>query len=169
MNVAIGSTNAAKVKALDKLSKKMGFSVIVHAVPSRVPEQPRSDEETMQGALHRARGALKAAASDVGIGLEGGISSIGERWFVCNWGALVDKTGYECVSSGGHFMLPETFLAELERGKELGELVKAQNQHAGKNAGAISMATDGFVTRQMVYEQLLAVLFGQYFHYRKSL
>lgn len=166
MKVAIGSTNRAKVRALENFAITMDFTVTAQPVPSRVSDQPRSDAETMQGAINRARDVLTVTNSDVGIGLEGGITKIGTMWFICNWGALVDNMGYECVSSGGHFMLPESFLHELDRGKELGDVVKAQIGHSDQNEGAIGLLTNGFVTRQFVYEQLLNVLFGQYFSRR---
>ncbi|MFA8439243.1 DUF84 family protein [Pueribacillus sp. YX66] len=169
MKVAIGSTNRAKVHALEKLSTSIGFTVIARSVPTHVSNQPQSDSETIQGAVNRAREVLMATNSDVGIGLEGGISKIGTVWFVCNWGALIDRKGYECVSSGGHFMLPETFLHELECGKELGEVIKAQTQLENQSEGAIGLLTNGFVTRQSIYEQLLNILFGQYFYYKKRL
>lgn len=159
MKVAIGSTNPAKVKAIEKLARQIGFTVEAHSVLSHVSNQPRSDEETMQGALNRAREVVNLTNGDVGIGLEGGITKIGDQWFICNWGALVDKTGYECVSSGGHFMLPKAFLQEIEQGKELGEIIQKQSV---KSEGAIALLTNGFVTRQALYEQVVNILFGQY-------
>lgn len=160
MKVAIGSTNSVKVHALEKLASKMGFTVEARSVPSYVSAQPRSDEETIQGALNRAREVVNVTKSDVGVGLEGGVTKVGEYWFICNWGALVDMTGYECVSSGGHFMLPDAFLQEIKQGKELGEIIQ---KHSNKNEGAVALLTNGFVTRQTLYEQLIDILFGQYF------
>ena len=42
------------------------------SVPSGVSAQPFSDEETMQGAINRAKRALEEGAP-IGIGLEGGV------------------------------------------------------------------------------------------------
>lgn len=163
MIVAIGSTNAAKVNALQTVAEKFGFSVVAQSVPSGVSKQPRSDVETIQGARNRARNVLETMNSDIGIGLEGGITEIDGRWYVCNWGVLVDKNGYESVSSGGHFQLPSAFLAQLKNGKELSEIVRMyQDKSIHQNGGAISLLTNGNVTRQKMYEQLLFVLFGQY-------
>ena len=149
MIVAIGSTNAAKVNALQTVAEKFGFSVVAQSVPSGVSKQPRSDVETIQGARNRARNVLETMNSDIGIGLEGGITEIDGRWYVCNWGVLVDKNGYESVSSGGHF--------------QLSEIVRMyQDKSIHQNGGAISLLTNGNVTRQKMYEQLLFVLFGQY-------
>ena len=39
---------------------------------SGVSPQPFSDEETIQGAINRARAAVKETGADIGIGLEGG-------------------------------------------------------------------------------------------------
>lgn len=163
MLVAIGSTNSAKVNALKNIAPRFGFSVVAQTVPSNVSAQPRSDEETIRGARNRARNVIAAARSEIGIGLEGGITEIDGRWYICNWGVLVDKHGYECISSGGHFQLPTAFLTHLDSGKELREVVQMyQNESAQQNDGAISLLTNGNVTRQKMYEQLLSVLFGQY-------
>lgn len=163
MLVAIGSTNAAKVNALNTIAHKFGFMTVAQSVPSNVSAQPRSDIETIRGARNRARYVLKEMKSEIGIGLEGGVTKIDGQWYICNWGVLVDKSGYEAVSSGGHFLLPRTFLTELEDGKELREVVQTyQDASAHKNEGAIALLTNGHVTRQMLYEQVLLVLFGQY-------
>lgn len=163
MIVAIGSTNSAKVNAVKNVGESFGFSVVAQSVPSGVSKQPRSDEETIQGARNRARNVLTLMKSDIGIGLEGGITEIDGRWYICNWGVLIDKNGYECVCSGGHFQLPSTFLAHLTNGKELREIVKMyQDASTHQNEGAIFLLTNGNITRQKMYEQLLFVLFGQY-------
>lgn len=163
MLVAIGSTNSAKVNAVKNVAEKFGFSVVAQSVPSNVSNQPRSDAETIQGARNRARNVLEATKSDIGIGLEGGITEIDGRWYICNWGVLIDKKGYECASSGGHFQLPSLFLAHLKNGKELREVVHMyQDASTHRNEGAISLLTNGNVTREKMYEQLLFVLFGQY-------
>lgn len=163
MIVAIGSTNGAKVNAVKTVAERFGFSVVAQPVSSGVSKQPRSDIETIQGARNRARNVLALAKSDIGIGLEGGITEIDGRWYICNWGVLIDKNGFECISSGGHFQLPSAFFIHLKNGKELREIVHMyQDEPIHQTGGAISLLTNGNVTRQKMYEQLLLVLFGQY-------
>ncbi|EQD61665.1 protein containing DUF84, partial [mine drainage metagenome] len=51
-----------------------GCEPICVSVPSGVASQPLSAEETVRGAILRARGALAAVpGADIGLGLEGGV------------------------------------------------------------------------------------------------
>ena len=72
-------------------------------VVSGVANQPMSDAETMEGALNRARNALRADDSAhygsirniryiLGVGLEGGVQKIGNCWFESGWIAIVDRS-----------------------------------------------------------------------------
>lgn len=69
-------------------------SLLVHAfqVDSGVSHQPMSDAETMEGAVQRARNALREdPEASYAVGLEGGAQKVGERWFECGWIAVVDR------------------------------------------------------------------------------
>jgi non-canonical (house-cleaning) NTP pyrophosphatase len=76
LRFAVGSANAAKVRAVEMVVTRIFPSRVVEVrgfnVPSSVAAQPMSAAETMQGADNRARAALSAAGSDFefGIGLE---------------------------------------------------------------------------------------------------
>ena len=57
MKVVVGSKNKTKVGAVEKVWK--GATITSLSVPSGVANQPFSDEETMQGAINRAKQALE--------------------------------------------------------------------------------------------------------------
>lgn len=39
--------------------------------------------------------ALEATDADYGLGMEGGLSRVGDQWFECGWMAVIDKkVGY---------------------------------------------------------------------------
>lgn len=56
-----------------------------------------------EGAINRAKSALKLSSGDFGVGLEGGLHQIGERWFESGWIAVVDKQGTIGLGSSGRF------------------------------------------------------------------
>ena len=60
---------------------------------SEVSAQPLSDNETMTGAINRAKNALKSEDAQIGVGLEGGVVKTEHGYFLCNWGAIV-TVGY---------------------------------------------------------------------------
>ncbi|PWA09484.1 DUF84 domain-containing protein [Pueribacillus theae] len=169
MNVAVGSKNRAKLLAVERIASDMGMNVFVHPVPSGVSPQPLSDNETKEGALNRARGALQHPKCSIGIGLEGGVDKLENQWFVCNWGALVDAGGIEIVSSGARFLLPKAVCCELVKGKELSTVMDefAGKKNIGQSEGAVGIFTNGLVTRSEMYEHLVKILFGQYLFYKK--
>src|SRR5699024_3441450 len=92
---------------------------------SHVSAQPFSDEETMQGAINRAKQCADHTPDGMGIGLEGGVMYVGDRLFLCNWGALAVHNGDIFTASGARLALPQEFNEPLENGAELGDVMDA--------------------------------------------
>lgn len=61
MKIAVGSTNPVKINAVITAASETWPDVLVKGfdVSSGVDDQPRSDKETMTGAINRAKGALE--------------------------------------------------------------------------------------------------------------
>lgn len=104
LRFAVGSANAAKVRAVEMVVTRIFPSRIVEVrgfnVPSSVAAQPMSAAETMQGADNRARAALSAAGSDFefGIGLEVRHASTCTTCAVCDeskCNALLAETAFD--------------------------------------------------------------------------
>ncbi|MFI8686053.1 DUF84 family protein [Rossellomorea sp. NPDC077527] len=166
LKIAIGTTNPAKVQAVQKAFQEQYGDVQFECLKteSYVSEQPRSDQETIEGALNRAKNVLKATNSDVGIGLEGGVSESLYGMFVCNWGALVDRNGTEIIGGGARISLPKEISLELKAGKELGPLMDEYTQRTGirKKEGAIGVFTNGLLTREEMFHHVVDLLIGQW-------
>ena len=137
MKVVVGSKNKTKVGAVEKVWKDAEITSI--SVPSGVSAQPFSDEETMQGAINRAKRALEEGSS-IGIGLEGGVMKTEHGLFMCNWGALATMDGKVFVV-GGAYYVTRRFLAPLEDGKELSEVMEefVQRKDIRSHEGAIGI------------------------------
>ena len=159
VNVAVGSTNPAKVKAV----QEMFPSVQGMKVASGVSDQPMSDEETRTGALRRAQVCVEQGAS-IGIGLEGGVMESDVGMLSVNWGALVDEHGREVVASGARYPLPEEIAADIRSGKELGDVIDAYTarKDVRKKEGAVGIFTNGMMTRSELYIHIVRLLAGQY-------
>src|SRR5699024_5311940 len=91
------------------------------AASSNVSAQPFSDQETMQGAINRAKECRDKVPDAFGVGLEGGVMIFFDQLFLCNWGALITPEGQTFVASGARIALPHSFIEPLENGKELGD------------------------------------------------
>ncbi|WP_445489406.1 DUF84 family protein [Niallia sp. 03133] len=165
MKICIGTKNPAKVTAV-----KEGFSLMVEAaflpldIPSGVSEQPFSDEETIQGAVNRGRGAVLEGNGNIGIGLEGGVHRTKEGLYLCNWGALVTREGKIFIGGGARLPLPEELEEPLLAGEELGPIMDryAQKNNVRHNEGAIGILTNGKVSRSSMFLHVIHLLIGQY-------
>ncbi|WP_098439302.1 DUF84 family protein [Bacillus sp. es.034] len=166
LKIAIGTTNPAKVQAIQKAFEEQYKEVQFQYLKthSHVSEQPMTDQETIEGALNRAKNVLKATDSDAGIGLEGGVSESLYGMFVCNWGALVDRQGNEIIGGGARISLPNEISRELKAGKELGPLMDKYTQRTGirKKEGAVGIFTNGLVTRETMFLHVVQLLVGQW-------
>jgi inosine/xanthosine triphosphatase len=160
MRIALGSTSASKVRAARAVFGRAfpGAEVVAVAVASAVAPQPASDEETIRGALHRAREARAQTGADLGVGIEGGIQRDGRGVWVSAWVAVVDARGREGLGSGLRFRLPEWMAHRAASGEELGAIVDshARAPETHETWGAIGLLTGGLVDRQAALEQAIA-------------
>ncbi|PKG24953.1 DUF84 family protein [Niallia nealsonii] len=165
MEICIGTKNPAKINAV-----KEGFqsyenaSFIALNIPSLVSEQPFSDEETIQGAVNRAKGAVLEGAGDIGIGLEGGVHRTRDGLYICNWGALSTVNGEVFISGGARIPLPCEIEKQLLLGGELGIVMDqyANKHNVRHHQGAIGILTNGKITRSAMFTHVMDLLIGQY-------
>ena len=170
MIIAVGSTNPAKVGAVEEAWQEFNRTgtVLSASVPSGVSDQPFSDEETIEGAIHRARRAKKALDAAIGIGLEGGVTETPNGLFLCNWGALVDENGRVQLAGEARIPLPDSFRTPLNQGKELGWIMEEYSKQKGvrRDQGAVGIFTNNQVKRKEMFIHVCKLLFGQYQFYK---
>jgi len=168
MLVSIGTKNKAKTAAITNIVKNYfkQLEYINLDVPSNVSEQPRSDEETRQGAINRALNSLNKSGADFNFGLEGGVRIIEGKMYCCNWGALALKDGSVITAAGALFLLPDRIANEILAGKELGPVMDAYTNEKGirHNKGAIGVFTANLVDRTEMFEHIVKLLIGQYLY-----
>jgi len=176
MNIFVGSTNPVKCNAVKIVAQEQWPKAIVEGfeVLSGISEQPRTDEETRQGARNRAIAAFeigitknsKLQKSNVlGVGLEGGIHLLdGELWSTV-WVAVVDAQQQYYESNGARFKIPKTIAELLAAGEEMGPAVS--KLFAGANIkqqqGAIGVITRNFVDRTEEYASIAKLALGLWF------
>ena len=170
MKIAIGTKNPAKVKAAQLACRELGGELLSVNVPSGVSEQPFSDDETIEGALNRARNALNETGADFGIGLEGGVVQTPYGLFVCNWGALITSEGDQFIAGGARIKLANAVAQELNRGRELGPVMDeyTKKQDIRKSEGAVGVFSNGRITRDRMFEHIIELLIGQYEYNEKA-
>lgn len=80
MRINVGSKNEVKVGAVRELAAEYPFlasaEVLGFEAPSGVSDQPKTLEETITGAMNRARGAWDAGSCDAAFGIESGLMAV---------------------------------------------------------------------------------------------
>ena len=157
MKVAIGSKNPVKIaavkEAFEKVWPEKEFEFLGVEVPSGVPDQPMSDEESIFGATNRAKRAIEQTGADFGVGLEGGLQQIGDKWFDCGWIVIIDSKNRVGTGSSARIETPPKTMEHIHKGMELGlvndMVFKQKNtKHAG---GHFGLMTNNAITRQSGY------------------
>ncbi|WP_079530558.1 DUF84 family protein [Halobacillus hunanensis] len=164
MKIYIGSLNPTKIDSVKQIFAE--DEVIGVEAQSKVAAQPFSDEETLEGAINRARECAALKKSDIGVGLEGGVMEIEDEWYLCNWGALVDQKENVYKASGARIPLPEEIKKGLQTGRELGELIDVYTEKTDvrKCEGTIGVFTNGLVQREEMFGHVVKLLRGQWLY-----
>ncbi|MCL4831942.1 MAG: inosine/xanthosine triphosphatase [Caldilineaceae bacterium] len=167
MKIAIGSTNPTKVEAACRAAAKVWpqGEVVAVAVPSGVAEQPMSDDETIRGAVNRARKALAAVDGvQIGMGVEGGVQDTPHGMFVGGWAAVVDRDGCLGIGAGGRVLLPESIARRIRAGEELGPVMDdfSGRRNVKHGEGAIGIFTNGLIERTAALEIALTYALARF-------
>ncbi|KAK1637489.1 inosine triphosphate pyrophosphatase-like protein [Colletotrichum phormii] len=161
LSIIVASKNPVKVQAaklgFESALPEATYTVRGISVPSGVPDQPLSDEETLQGALNRARNARETEKNaDYWIGLEGGIDMPSDQNApIMNfaWIVVISRDGRVGKARTGAYYLPEESAAYLRQGMELGhadDLIFGQT-NSKQSKGSVGMLTDGVIDRTSYY------------------
>jgi len=158
--VIVASQNPVKVNAALE-----GFSLMFPTnnyvargatVPSGVPEQPLSDDETLRGAQNRVRNvrALEPDA-DYWVGIEGGVDEHEGSLRNFAWIVVTDKEGRTGKARTGAYYLPEETAKLVRGGMELGhadDLVFGRS-NSKQQTGSVGLLTDNVIDRTAYYVQ----------------
>ena len=155
MKVAVGSTNPTKIQAVAETFQEIFGKVEVMGikVDSGVSGQPFK-EDVVEGSVNRAKSVLKLTFADFGVGIEGGVMKLGEKWYNLGFVAIVDKEGRTGTGTSGWFECPPSILEKLKNGEELGEVMDelTGRKDTKKQEGAIGILTKGKVIRKDLYK-----------------
>jgi inosine/xanthosine triphosphatase len=185
MHIFVGSTNPVKVNATINAASEHWPDVTVEglSVDTGVDEQPRSDEETKQGAINRAKAAFALGLEQhpeldgevLGMGLEGGVVDEGTEMWTTVWAVVIDGEGNTGQASGSRFLVPEEMAAKIRTGEEMGpvtaRVLNEENLERIKTQeGLVGIVTEGFVDRTEEYQSIAKLALGMWYgrHWRQS-
>jgi len=163
MRIAVGSERLSKQEGVRKAFSHYFDCVEVMGVKcgSGVSNQPMSDDETIEGAVNRAKAALPHG--ELGVGIEAGIKPVKHSingYLNTTWCAIIDADGFLTVGSAPDFEYPKAIIEAAHKG------VEASASAAGlfgvdemelKESGVIGELTRG-VCRRSEYTYLAVLM-----------
>lgn len=158
--IIVASRNPVKVEAarigFAQMFPDRTFTLTGVSVPSGVPDQPMTRDETLQGALNRAEhAASEHPDADYTVGIEGGIEPDPTgRLTVFAWVVVRQlATGRRGQAQTGVFYLPDEVARLVREGYELGTAddIVFQRDNSKQNTGSIGILTDDAITRTTYY------------------
>ncbi|MCY3413624.1 MAG: DUF84 family protein [Candidatus Heimdallarchaeota archaeon] len=153
VRIASGSTNPAKVKAVEQASALYfdSYEVIAKDVSSGVSNMPISKGETRIGAKNRALAAV--GDCDLAVAHEGGICSIDGDIHL--FSACVATDGKEFAWGGETIIrLPDFIVDEMKQGMvELGDIIEHHTgiENARQHTGATAYLTKNYINRVDIF------------------
>jgi len=165
LKIQVGSKNSLKIAAA-RHGFEMYFTekpeVIGASIPSGVSDQPKSIEETLQGACNRAEAAF-TNGFDYGVGLEGGVMQVLNRPYIVSACAVCCKDGLFTGFTPA-FRIPDE-VGKLVYGEDIGVNEGLQScgytseDEIGASIGAVGLFTGGRIHREeyMKYSVVMAL------------
>lgn len=154
VRVGVGSLNRVKTEAVRAVMERVFGNVMISPVDVRsgVSEQPK-ENETRQGAVNRAKGALKD--NDLGVGIEAGVFETEDGLYDFQYCAIVDKNGRMTIGVGPGFRYPDDIAEYVRKGMTVGEAVHEihGDPEIGKKQGAVGLLSKGLLDRRSLTEQ----------------
>jgi len=153
--VNVGSTNPVKLAAVRRVFGTVFPKLRVRGVDvtSKVSEQP-FEAEAIEGAINRAREALKEA--DYGVGIEAGLfwNEQVRGLLDVQYCAVVDKRGHVTLGHGPGFEHPPAVVERVKAGKTVGDAMAelTGKERIGRTTGAIGFLTEGRMDRTELTE-----------------
>jgi inosine/xanthosine triphosphatase len=152
--LALGTTNRAKREAVILAT---GKEPVCLSVPSGVAAQPLSEEETIKGAIHRAKQVWQAVPeAGIGLGLEGGLTfddRFTRQWYLISVCAAWDGERL-FLGKGLAFPIPNRIGERIKtEGIELRTVIDELSGSRGNHqkGGAYGLFTDGRIRRANVF------------------
>jgi len=166
MKISVGSERASKQNAARKAFAHYytDFDVVGVKCGSGVSDQPMADEETIRGAINRAKCAL--SHGDIGVGIEAGLKKVPNAitgYLNTTWCAIIDKNGFLTIGSSPDFEYPRKIAADALKGIEVSKSAAqlyGMDETALKESGVISKLTLGVLPREgyIYYAVLMALI-----------
>jgi inosine/xanthosine triphosphatase len=171
MRVVTGSRNGPKRQAIlgafSKVFPGESIDVMSVAADSGVSSHPTSAVESLKGAINRAKAAKQLSpGADYYVGIEGGLTEIGGRYWEHGFVAIEDRKGRLHTALSAGIEIRGRILESILNGDELSQVLEAQFglKDIGKSKGFYGLATDDNITRISGYQEAVIFALSPFMH-----
>jgi inosine/xanthosine triphosphatase len=158
MKVVVGSKNPVKLNATKNVLERIYSNIEVTTVDvdSEVPDQPFGLDQTIKGAINRAKNAY-SDKYDISVGIESGLMETPYTltgYIDLQWCAIFDGDKITIGVSSG-FEYPPEVIMEVLNGVEVGDVMDKVTgvQELGQKKGAVSYLSHDMLNRTENTEQ----------------
>ncbi len=152
MRIAVGSTNPVKIRAVKSVFSEFfgDAEVVPRKVDSGVSRQPKN-YEVISGAINRARRAYSSDV-DYSVGIEAGLLEFPHTltgYLDFQFCGIYDGENI-FIGAGPGFEYPPRVVREVDRGKEVGEVMEQISgiSEIGRKHGSIGFLTKNRLSRE---------------------
>jgi|Deesub1362B_J571_1020462.scaffolds.fasta_scaffold00065_24 inosine/xanthosine triphosphatase len=157
MIIAVGTLNPVKIRAVKEVFRKVFGEVQVRGVEvsSGVPPQPYGFEQTIRGAVNRAKRSFSKDCR-FSVGIEAGLIPVPNSlsgYFDIQITAIYDGKRIS-LGAGPGFEYPLSVVKETLKGREVGEVMEKFTgiPSIGEKMGAIGYLSKGMMDRTKLTE-----------------
>ncbi|MBE0362343.1 hypothetical protein PULV_a2957 [Pseudoalteromonas ulvae UL12] len=159
LSILVGSMNPVKINAVHTAFSQAFPDCDCHCqgihAPSKVAEQPMTEQETLDGAINRVKFCQQTPA-DFYVAIEGGVDhfSYGPATFAF---IVIASQHQQSIGRSANLPLPNSIYQALQAGQELGPLMDSlfNTDNIKQKGGAISLLTNGLASRESNYHNAM--------------
>ncbi len=153
MKIAIGSKNPVKIaatrQAFAAIWPEVEVEIFASDVPSGVSNMPLTSEESIKGAINRAKTVRVSLRPDYAVGIEAGLAKVGDGWFEDGWVAVIDQRGLIGLGGSPRVQIAPELVKAVRTGKEFGAATDAMfgTTDIKQSTGYVGILTNDVFTR----------------------
>jgi len=157
--IVVASKNPVKIQSTLSGFRKMfsyeEFEITGVNPHLAISNQPKTDKETLDGALLRANAIMNSSTdSDFWVGIEGGVHETEGEFSSFAW-VVIRSREYFGKSRTSTFVLPDAVAELIRKGYELGDAddIVFHRENSKQDNGAVGIMTGNVINRASFYEQ----------------
>ncbi|TSC94255.1 MAG: NTPase [Parcubacteria group bacterium Licking1014_1] len=161
-NIFLGTVSDTKLEIIKECVDKK-YNITPVEVETGISDQPLDENTTIRGAINRAKKAIDPKQDyDFSVGLEGGLTKIGDLYYLFCVAAIVDKNDNIYVGISNKLPLPDKVSKRLANGEQFGEVIRDFKKITKEESSEFIGYIDELITRKKSFSTAFNISFLAY-------